>query len=175
VEQPRYHTAVLLLSCCIFFPTFAWSQHGGGSHGGGSSHGGSHAGSTSSGTVQVHGYTRAGGTYVRSYTRSSPGGATKEIDLSTTAPYSGLGSISDGTLGSIQRRRTAPTISPNTPTAKPPFAPPTLKSVSVMADPQSMRYYRTDCSTPATARKMTRSTAIAGGFRPDPGCFARAK
>ena len=77
--------------------------------GGGRSSGGGGSKSSGGGTINVSGYTRANGTYVAGYTRSSPGGASRS---SSAASRSTSGTPSSSVSSGYSSKASAPWPSP---------------------------------------------------------------
>jgi hypothetical protein len=114
------------------------------SHGGGGSHGGSGSHATGAKTVHVRSYVRKDGTVVHSYWRSAPGTAVHTESMTTTP-------IAPATAA----RQSV-----------------TVPKVNVRIDPQTMQYFREGCTAPNSTRLVSRSYAIAHGYRPAPSCYS---
>jgi hypothetical protein len=166
--------AFVILIAAMSFPSGAKGDRsaskGGGSRG------------AKGGPVYVRGYTRKDGTYVRGYVRSSPGASGSsspggssasslhETDLDSDAPATTLNETHFDPSPTVAQPRQKPSPQPI------PRAPvrPTMNVplVIVLGDASTKRYYRTDCTVPATATRMQRSAAITKGYRPAPDCYS---
>src|SRR5947209_3488629 len=122
-------------------------------HGGSGSHG-SAASMTGAKTVAVQGYVKKDGTVVRGYVRSAP----PQGSVTTTTTNGGHVE-SRTTTAPVAATRSVATVG--------------VVKVRVLGDPTTKRYYRASCSAPASAVAMTRTAAIAAGYRPDPACFSK--
>ena len=156
------------------------SRSGGGGGGGGgrsSGGGGGSKGGGGGGVVHVSGYTKANGTYVAGYTRSSPGGASRSSSSSTAAGRSTTSSVASpmstsGTLSSGLVHVSGYTRSDGTKVA--PYVRASPKSTSKPPSAASVSFDATD-TVQVSGYTRADGKYVAGYTRSKPGTCSQSQ